>query len=108
MRRHQTRFAGSENGTNGEIHFADWQYWLPRAAVCKLRTPTKSSCFFWKRSDLRIAPSSFYRIQKDGTGVIEGFVFRPAQARSKRSRFITLFQAATKSFTNFSFESSEA
>ena len=27
------------------------------------------------------------------------------QARSKRSAFITLFQAATKSFTNFSFES---
>jgi len=27
------------------------------------------------------------------------------QARSKRSRFITLFQAAMKSWTNFSFES---
>ena len=31
-----------------------------------------------------------------------------AHARSKRSRFITLFQAATKSFTNFSFESAHA
>ena len=30
------------------------------------------------------------------------------QARSKRSRFITLFQAAAKSFTNFSFESAHA
>ena len=30
------------------------------------------------------------------------------QATSKRSRFITLFQAATKSFTNFSFESAQA
>jgi hypothetical protein len=30
------------------------------------------------------------------------------QARSKRSRFITLFHAATKSCTNFSWESSEA
>ena len=29
-------------------------------------------------------------------------------ARSKRSRFITLSQAATKSFTNFSFESAHA
>jgi hypothetical protein len=34
--------------------------------------------------------------------------FRQAQARSKRSRFITLFHAATKSFTNASFESSHA
>ncbi len=32
----------------------------------------------------------------------------PGQARSKRSRFITLSQAATKSFTNFSFESAHA
>jgi hypothetical protein len=32
----------------------------------------------------------------------------PDQFRSKRSRFITLFQAATKSFTNASFESSHA
>src|SRR5690242_11844598 len=30
------------------------------------------------------------------------------QARSKRSRFITLVHAATKSFTNFSFESAHA
>jgi len=30
------------------------------------------------------------------------------EARSKRSRFITLFHAATKSFTNFSFESAHA
>jgi hypothetical protein len=30
------------------------------------------------------------------------------QARSKRSRFITLVHAATKSFTNFSFESAQA
>ena len=29
----------------------------------------------------------------------------PGQARSKRSRFITLAQTATKSFTNFSFAS---
>jgi hypothetical protein len=28
--------------------------------------------------------------------------FRPNQASSKRSAFITLVQAATKSFTNFS------
>jgi hypothetical protein len=33
---------------------------------------------------------------------------RRDQASSKRSRFITLFQAATKSFTNFSFESAQA
>ena len=31
-----------------------------------------------------------------------------AQARSKRSRFITLFHAATKSCRNFSWESSQA
>jgi len=30
------------------------------------------------------------------------------QARSKRSRFITLFHAATKSFTNFCLESAQA
>jgi len=30
------------------------------------------------------------------------------QAMSKRSRFITLVHAATKSFTNFSFESAQA
>ena len=33
---------------------------------------------------------------------------RRNQTSSKRSRFITLFQAATKSFTNFSFESAQA
>jgi hypothetical protein len=32
----------------------------------------------------------------------------PYSARSKRSRFITLAQAFTKSFTNFSFPSAEA
>jgi hypothetical protein len=32
----------------------------------------------------------------------------PDQAMSKRSRFITLFHAATKSRTNFSFESRHA
>ena len=31
-----------------------------------------------------------------------------AYAKSNRSKFITLFQALTKSFTNFSFESSQA
>src|SRR5215475_308468 len=34
--------------------------------------------------------------------------FRRDQARSKRSRFITLVHAATKSFTNFSLESEQA
>src|SRR5664280_1749430 len=34
--------------------------------------------------------------------------FRRDQARSKRSSFITLVHAATKSFTNFSFESAHA
>ena len=34
--------------------------------------------------------------------------FRIDQARSKRSRFITLSHAATKSFANFSFASAEA
>ena len=34
--------------------------------------------------------------------------FRRDQTRSKRSRFITLVHAATKSFTNFSFESAHA
>ncbi len=31
-----------------------------------------------------------------------------AQTRSNRSAFMTLFQAATKSFANFSFESEQA
>ena len=35
-------------------------------------------------------------------------IVRSDQARSKRSRFITLVHAATKSFTNFSFESAHA
>jgi multiple sugar transport system ATP-binding protein len=35
-------------------------------------------------------------------------LFRRNQARSKRSKFITLVHAATKSFTNFSFESAHA
>ena len=34
--------------------------------------------------------------------------FRRDQTRSKRSRFITLVHAATKSFTNLSFESAHA
>src|SRR5580658_464363 len=34
--------------------------------------------------------------------------FRRDQARSKRSRFVTLVHTATKSFTNFSFESAHA
>jgi hypothetical protein len=33
---------------------------------------------------------------------------RPNQAKSKRSRFITLFQVVTKSCTNFSLESLHA
>ena len=38
-----------------------------------------------------------------------GFLFdATGQARSKRSRFITLFQAATKSFTNFASLPSQA
>ncbi len=36
------------------------------------------------------------------------YLFVRDYARSKRSRFITLLQAATKSFTNVSFESSHA
>ena len=39
---------------------------------------------------------------------VESFLLRRAQARSYRSRFITLFHAAAKSFTNASFESSHA
>jgi hypothetical protein len=35
-------------------------------------------------------------------------LLRRDQARSNRSRFITLVQAATKSFTNFCFESAQA
>ena len=35
-------------------------------------------------------------------------IVRRDHARSKRSRFITLVHAATKSFTNFSFESAHA
>ena len=35
-------------------------------------------------------------------------LLRDYRATSKRSRFITLVQAATKSFTNFSFESAHA
>src|SRR5262249_38855545 len=41
-------------------------------------------------------------------GISPQAAFRKDGARSKRSRFITLFHAATKSFTNFSFESAQA
>src|SRR5690242_16735606 len=46
------------------------------------------------------------RSRRDADTASRRFFFvRKNQAMSKRSRFITLFHAATKSFTNFSFES---
>jgi hypothetical protein len=48
------------------------------------------------------------RALNTGTGFkyqVDNSLFGPAYARSKRSRFITLLHAATKSFTNASFES---
>ena len=59
----------------------------------------------------RKASPSVLPIQTTGTGISAkpiALFFRRAQARSKRSRFITLVHAATKSFTNFSFESAHA
>ena len=50
-------------------------------------------------------------IQPAGTAVTArsaALFVRGSEARSKRSRFITLFHAATKSFTNFSLESAQA
>jgi len=50
-------------------------------------------------------------IQTTGTGISAkpiALFLRRAQTRSKRSRFITLVHAATKSFTNFSLESAHA
>ena len=43
-----------------------------------------------------------------GSYQINSTLFRRSQARSYRPRFITLFHAATKSFTKASFESSQA
>ncbi len=42
------------------------------------------------------------------TGRSAALFFGRSEARSKRSRFITLFHATTKSFTNFSLESAQA
>ena len=58
-----------------------------------------------------LARPSVLPIQTTGTGVRAkptALFFRRAQARSKRSRFITLVHAATKSFANFSLESAHA
>jgi hypothetical protein len=52
--------------------------------------------------------ASVWPIQTTATSTKLKALFRRAQARSKRSRFITLFHAAAKSFTNASFESSHA
>ena len=48
------------------------------------------------------------RIQSAATAVARVAARRPDRARSKRSRFITLSQAATKSRANFSFQASLA
>jgi hypothetical protein len=55
----------------------------------------------------RKAPPPFLPIQTTETG-LDSSIFRRAQATSKRSWSITLFHAATKSFTNFSLESVHA
>ena len=54
------------------------------------------------------ATTSVWPIQTTATSTKLKALFRRAQARSKRSRFITLFHAAAKSFTNASLESSHA
>jgi len=50
----------------------------------------------------------FYRSKKRQQHELDSFLIRRAQARSKRSWFITLVHAFTKSFTNFSLESEHA
>src|SRR5271163_2181703 len=59
-------------------------------------------------------PPRFLPVQTTETGIERSFfrggqtIFRGGQATSKRSCSITLLHAATKSFTNFSFESAQA
>src|SRR4051812_35649857 len=66
------------------------------------------------------SPQRMLRIAKDAetfpcvhcavsaSSAVKVFLSRSDQARSKRSKFITLVHAATKSFTNFSPESAHA
>jgi enoyl-CoA hydratase len=49
-----------------------------------------------------------HRVPRTGLADFTAKLAREVEARSKRSRFITLSQAATKSSTNFSFASSQA
>ena len=63
---------------------------------CRFRQPIKKKYSGWQRTEV---------IQTSPAGA---FLACDAQARSKRSRFMTLFHAAMKSCTNFSWESSLA
>ena len=69
-----------------------WPHWSKQAPST---FPTNMRC--WTRLAASIPSRSRFRFGKHGD-----------HARSKRSRFITLVQAATKSLTNFSCESDSA
>ena len=86
------------------IPVLDWKL-RSRSVTSATKTFAKSKGAQFGPREPREARPSVLPIQTTGTGVrtkSTALFFRRAQARSKRSRFITLLHAATKSFTNFS------
>jgi hypothetical protein len=66
------------------------------------RAAVSALAFERKRAARRLFPRAAFRYSAANATSCS------CEARSKRSRFITLVHAATKSFTNFSFESAQA
>src|SRR5579864_3058075 len=92
------------------IPVLDWKL-RSRSVTSATKTFAKSKGAQFGPREPRKARPSVLPIQTTGTRVgakRTAVLFRPTQARSKRSRFITLVQAATKSFANFSLESADA
>ena len=79
-----------------------------RGLALSLVPMTDSLIWANTRGDLEVRVYLFLSNRNVCQLVAEGVKARLDQTRSKRSRFITLFHAATKSFTNFSLESAHA
>ena len=95
-------------GVTGEIHFVDSGYnviSMPHPDALKAERRTKDGggvTAVDKTAGLIARPLQF------SPALTLRRLRRPVFARSKRSAFITLVHAATKSFTNFSFASAHA
>jgi hypothetical protein len=102
--------AGDGNRIVSPIHKSCDLTALPPPPVSNGAKWSQIRTFAWERTRLPAARPSVLPIQSAETAVRAGpaaLCVRCSSVRSKRSRFITLVQAATKSATNFSCASAE-